>query len=41
MMIDDPEVFNDAPVSLQIIGRKGEEEAVIRLTEICDAALKA
>ncbi|GAA5990726.1 hypothetical protein JCM5350_007343 [Sporobolomyces pararoseus] len=37
----DPEVFIDAPVSLQIIGRKGEEEAVIRMTEICDAALKA
>ncbi|GAA5888238.1 hypothetical protein JCM16303_005311 [Sporobolomyces ruberrimus] len=37
----DPEVFIDAPVSLQIIGRKGEEEAVLRMTEICDAALKA
>ncbi|GAA5911054.1 uncharacterized protein JCM6883_004252 [Sporobolomyces salmoneus] len=37
----DPEVFIDAPVSLQIVGRKGEEEAVLRMTEICDAALKA
>ncbi|GAA6012111.1 hypothetical protein JCM11491_001754 [Sporobolomyces phaffii] len=37
----DPALYIDAPVSLQIVGRKGEEEAVLRLTEICDAALKA
>ncbi|KAK4049087.1 hypothetical protein OIO90_005557 [Microbotryomycetes sp. JL221] len=37
----DPEVMKNAPVGVQIIGRKNEEEAVIRMTEIVDAALKA
>nr|GAT56599.1 predicted protein [Mycena chlorophos] len=37
----EPEMYRDAPVSLQCIGRKNEEEAVIRMTEIVDAALKA
>ncbi|KAK4701237.1 amidase, partial [Phenoliferia sp. Uapishka_3] len=37
----EPEVYRDAPVSLQCIGRKGEDEAVVRMTEILDAALKA
>jgi Asp-tRNA(Asn)/Glu-tRNA(Gln) amidotransferase A subunit family amidase len=27
---DDPEYFRDAPISLQVIGKKYEEEAVIR-----------
>jgi len=36
----DPEVFKDAPVSLQLVGRTLEEEAVIAMTEIVDAALK-
>jgi amidase len=37
----DPKEYADAPISLQLIGRRGEEEAVIRLTEIIDEALKA
>ncbi|GAA6063241.1 hypothetical protein JCM10212_000343 [Sporobolomyces blumeae] len=37
----DPKVFAGAPVAVQVVGRKGEEEAVLRMTEICDAALKA
>ncbi|KAJ6561163.1 general amidase [Mycena vulgaris] len=36
----EPETFRDAPISLQCVGRKNEEEAVIRMTEIIDAALK-
>ncbi|WWC59814.1 uncharacterized protein I303_102376 [Kwoniella dejecticola CBS 10117] len=36
----DPEFMKGAPCSLQIIGKKYEEEAVIRMTEIADAALK-
>jgi len=36
----EPETYRDAPISLQCIGRKNEEEAVIRMTEIVDAALK-
>ncbi|BGP12260.1 hypothetical protein JCM10213_000046 [Rhodosporidiobolus nylandii] len=36
----DPAVFGGMPVALQIIGRKGEDEAVLRMTEIADAALK-
>ncbi|WVW85900.1 hypothetical protein I302_107938 [Kwoniella bestiolae CBS 10118] len=36
----DPVFMKGAPCSLQIIGKKYEEEAVIRMTEIADAALK-
>ncbi|KAL8276160.1 hypothetical protein RQP46_011454 [Phenoliferia psychrophenolica] len=36
----EPELLRDAPISLQVVGRKNEEEAVIRMTEIVDAALK-
>ncbi|GAA5858334.1 hypothetical protein JCM8547_004655 [Rhodosporidiobolus lusitaniae] len=36
-----PDVFAGMPVALQVIGRKGEDEAVLRMTEIVDAALKA
>ncbi|KAK4701042.1 amidase, partial [Phenoliferia sp. Uapishka_3] len=36
----EPEAHRDAPISLQVVGRKNEEEAVIRMTEIVDAALK-
>lgn len=38
---DDPAYFANAPVGVQVAGRKGEDEAVIRMTEIVDAALKA
>lgn len=38
---DDPEVFQNAPVGLQVVGRTLEEEAVIAMTEIVDGALKA
>ncbi|KAF9241339.1 general amidase, partial [Melanogaster broomeanus] len=34
----DPEVFKNAPVCLQLVGRTLEEEAVIAMTEIVDAA---
>ncbi|EKM61017.1 uncharacterized protein PHACADRAFT_83626 [Phanerochaete carnosa HHB-10118-sp] len=36
----DPQTFWNAPVSLQLVGRCQEEEAVIAMTEIVDAALK-
>lgn len=38
---DEPEVFRDAPVGLQLVGRTLEEESVIAMTEIVDAALKS
>jgi len=38
--VDKPETFKDAPVSVQIIGRTGEDEAVIAIGEIVDKALK-
>jgi Asp-tRNA(Asn)/Glu-tRNA(Gln) amidotransferase A subunit family amidase len=38
---DSPETFKNAPVGLQLVGRSQEEEAVIAMTEIVDAALKA
>ncbi|KAG0704637.1 general amidase [Suillus ampliporus] len=37
----DPEKFRNAPVCLQLVGRTLEEEAVIKMTEIVDAALSA
>ncbi|KAG9314391.1 hypothetical protein JVU11DRAFT_5188 [Chiua virens] len=37
----DPEVFQDLPICLQLVGRTLEEEVVIAMTEIVDAALKA
>jgi amidase len=37
----DPEKFKNAPVCLQLVGRTLEEEAVIGMTEIVDAALSA
>ncbi|OAX34389.1 general amidase [Rhizopogon vinicolor AM-OR11-026] len=37
----DPETFKNAPVGLQLVGRTLEEEAVIKMTEIVDAALAA
>lgn len=39
--IDEPETFEDAPIGFQIVGRKHEDEAVIAMAEIVDAALKA
>ncbi|KAF9241340.1 general amidase [Melanogaster broomeanus] len=36
----DPEVFKNTPVCLQLVGRTLEEEGVIAMTEIVDAALK-
>lgn len=41
LLTDDPQAFNNAPVGLQLVGRTQEEEAVIAMTEIVDAALKA
>lgn len=38
---DDPEVFKNAPVGLQLVGHTLEDEAVIGMTEIVDAALKS
>ncbi|KAG6868648.1 hypothetical protein C0993_012692, partial [Termitomyces sp. T159_Od127] len=36
----EPEEFKDAPIGFQIVGRKHEDEAVIAMAEIVDAALK-
>ncbi|KAK8847690.1 hypothetical protein IAR55_005549 [Kwoniella newhampshirensis] len=36
----DPELQRGAPCSLQVVGMRYEEEAVIRMTEIVDAAIK-
>ncbi|KAH8111432.1 amidase signature domain-containing protein [Phellopilus nigrolimitatus] len=35
-----PELFENAPVGLQLIGRTQEEEAVIAMTEVVDEALR-
>lgn len=39
-IIDSTDVFAGCPVGLQLIGGPQEEEAVIAMTEIVDAALK-
>lgn len=41
MLQDEPEVYRNTPISLQGIGIKGEDEAVVEMTEIIDAALEA
>ncbi len=38
---DHPETFEKAPVGLQLVGQMLEEEAVLAMSEIVDAALKA
>jgi hypothetical protein len=40
-LTDNPHIFQDAPVGLQLVGRTHEEEAVLAMTEIVDNALKA
>ena len=40
-IIDEPTVFQNAPVALQVVGRTLEDEAVIAMAEIVDAALNA
>lgn len=37
--IDDVDTFRNAPIGIQIVGRTLEEEAVIGMAEIVDAAL--
>ena len=37
---DDPAVFKNAPISVQVVGRTLEEEAVIAMSEIVDNAIK-
>lgn len=37
---DDPEVYHGAPVGLQIVGRKFEEEKVLAVAKIVCAALE-
>jgi amidase len=37
---DDPSVFENTPIAIQLIGRTQEEEAVIGMAEIVDAAIK-
>jgi amidase len=38
--IDTPEVYANAPIAVQVVARTLEEEAVIAMSEIVDAALK-
>lgn len=40
-LTDDPAVWQNAPTCLQLVGQTLEEEAVIAMTEIADAAIKA
>ena len=37
---DNPEIFKDAPIAIQIVGRTLEEEGIIAMGEIVDIALK-
>ena len=40
MCQDDPEIYDGAPVGLQIVARKWEEEKVWAVAKIVDAVLK-
>lgn len=37
---DDPALFMGTPIALQLVGRTSEDEAVIGMTEIVDAAIR-
>ena len=39
--VDKPELFINAPVGIQLMGKSLEEEAIIAMTEIIDTALKS
>jgi amidase len=39
--VDEPETFKNAPITVQVVGRTLEDEAVIAMSEIVDQALKA
>ena len=40
-LVDDPITYKNAPISIQLVGKTLEEEAVIAMSEIVDNALKA
>jgi amidase len=40
-LVDDPITYKNAPISVQLVGKTLEEEAVIAMSEIVDKALKA
>lgn len=39
-VVDEPSRFENAPVAIQLVGGTLEEEAVIAMGEVADAALK-
>jgi len=39
MIVDDPELYHGAHVSVQVVGRRFQEEKVLALTEILGDAL--
>lgn len=38
---DDPEIYHGAPVGVQLVARKYEEEKVLAIAKVVDAAVKA
>lgn len=40
-LLDDPDTFQNAPISIQVVGRTLDDEAVIGMSEIVDSAVKA
>jgi len=39
-VLDDPETFKNAPISIQVVARTLEEEALVGISEIVDRALQ-
>ncbi|KAG5352033.1 hypothetical protein C0989_004128 [Termitomyces sp. Mn162] len=39
--LNEPEAFKNAPIGFQVVARTHEDEAVIAMAEIIDAALQA
>jgi len=39
-ILDEPEKWRGAPVALQLVGQSYDDEAVVGMTEVVDAALK-
>lgn len=39
--IDDPDLFHDFPIALQIVGKRYKDEEVLKVTKVVDNALKS
>jgi amidase len=41
MLLDDPEIYDGAHVSLQLVGRRLQEEKMLAIGQLVDSALRS